>query len=170
VTAAECASHPVADREVVPNIGRPAAQAAGLLVMSGGVSVVRQRLLRCRLVPETTERRPPLVRRGASGRRVLSSLGVLGGRFYWGHGSSGLGTAHTFLRGHRIRLQVSGGAHPRYGRNLGTRRAVRDQHTLTGKRPHTTSRCPAPLCSVASFARLTSSVACRRVYPPYRWI
>jgi predicted acyl esterase len=25
----------------------------------------------------------------------------------------------TFLRGHRIRLQVSGGAHPRYGRNLG---------------------------------------------------
>jgi putative CocE/NonD family hydrolase len=28
--------------------------------------------------------------------------------------------AHTFLRGHRIRLQVSGGAHPRYGRNLGT--------------------------------------------------
>jgi hypothetical protein len=44
VTAAECASHPVADREVVPNIGRPAAQAAGLLVVSGGVSVVRQRL------------------------------------------------------------------------------------------------------------------------------
>jgi hypothetical protein len=28
--------------------------------------------------------------------------------------------AHTFRRGHRIRLQVSGGAHPRYGRNLGT--------------------------------------------------
>ena len=28
--------------------------------------------------------------------------------------------AHTFLRGHRIRLQVSGGAHPRYGRNHGT--------------------------------------------------
>jgi putative CocE/NonD family hydrolase len=28
--------------------------------------------------------------------------------------------AHAFLRGHRIRLQVSGGAHPRYGRNLGT--------------------------------------------------
>jgi uncharacterized protein len=28
--------------------------------------------------------------------------------------------AHTFLRGHRIRLQISGGAHPRYGRNLGT--------------------------------------------------
>lgn len=29
------------------------------------------------------------------------------------------GTAHRFLRGHRIRLQVSGGAHPRYARNLG---------------------------------------------------
>jgi uncharacterized protein len=28
--------------------------------------------------------------------------------------------ATTFLRGHRIRLQVSGGAHPRYGRNHGT--------------------------------------------------
>jgi uncharacterized protein len=28
--------------------------------------------------------------------------------------------AHVFQRGHRIRLQVSGGAHPRYGRNLGT--------------------------------------------------
>jgi uncharacterized protein len=28
--------------------------------------------------------------------------------------------AHAFRRGHRIRLQVSGGAHPRYGRNLGT--------------------------------------------------
>jgi uncharacterized protein len=27
---------------------------------------------------------------------------------------------HAFQRGHRIRLQVSGGAHPRYGRNLGT--------------------------------------------------
>ena len=29
-------------------------------------------------------------------------------------------TAHRFLRGHRIRLQVSAGAHPRYARNLGT--------------------------------------------------
>jgi putative CocE/NonD family hydrolase len=28
--------------------------------------------------------------------------------------------AHAFLRGHRIRLQVSGGGHPRYGRNHGT--------------------------------------------------
>lgn len=28
--------------------------------------------------------------------------------------------AHTFQRGHRIRPQVSGGAHPRYGRNPGT--------------------------------------------------
>lgn len=29
-------------------------------------------------------------------------------------------TAHRFAAGHRIRLQVSGGAHPRYARNLGT--------------------------------------------------
>jgi predicted acyl esterase len=26
---------------------------------------------------------------------------------------------HRFAAGHRIRLQVSGGAHPRYARNLG---------------------------------------------------
>jgi putative CocE/NonD family hydrolase len=30
-------------------------------------------------------------------------------------------TAHRFRAGHRIRLQVCGGAHPRYARNLGTR-------------------------------------------------
>jgi uncharacterized protein len=29
-------------------------------------------------------------------------------------------TAHRFAAGHRIRLQVSGGAHPRFARNLGT--------------------------------------------------
>ena len=29
-------------------------------------------------------------------------------------------TAHRFARGHRIRLQVSSGAHPRYARNPGT--------------------------------------------------
>jgi putative CocE/NonD family hydrolase len=29
-------------------------------------------------------------------------------------------TAHRFLAGHRIRLQISGGAHPRFARNLGT--------------------------------------------------
>jgi uncharacterized protein len=28
--------------------------------------------------------------------------------------------SHVFLAGHRIRLQLSGGAHPRFGRNLGT--------------------------------------------------
>ena len=30
-----------------------------------------------------------------------------------------LGTAHRFGRGHRLRLQVSGGAHPRFARNPG---------------------------------------------------
>jgi predicted acyl esterase len=29
-------------------------------------------------------------------------------------------TAYQFSAGHRIRLQVSGGAHPRYARNTGT--------------------------------------------------
>ena len=29
-------------------------------------------------------------------------------------------TAHRFAAGHRIRLQVSSGAHPRYARNPGT--------------------------------------------------
>jgi predicted acyl esterase len=29
-------------------------------------------------------------------------------------------TAHHFKPGHRIRLQVSGGAHPRFARNYGT--------------------------------------------------
>jgi putative CocE/NonD family hydrolase len=29
-------------------------------------------------------------------------------------------TAHRFLAGHRVRLQVAGGAHPRFARNLGT--------------------------------------------------
>jgi predicted acyl esterase len=29
-------------------------------------------------------------------------------------------TAHRFRRGHRIRLQVSSGAHPRYARNTGS--------------------------------------------------
>ena len=31
-----------------------------------------------------------------------------------------LGAAHRFGRGHRLRLQVSGGAHPRFARNPGT--------------------------------------------------
>jgi hypothetical protein len=32
------------------------------------------------------------------------------------------GVSHVFQPGHRIRLQVSGGAFPRYARNLGTAR------------------------------------------------
>jgi putative CocE/NonD family hydrolase len=46
-------------------------------------------------------------------------------------------TAHRFRAGHRIRLQVSGGAHPRYARNLGTgepagqaTRGVPTNHTI----------------------------------------
>jgi putative CocE/NonD family hydrolase len=38
-------------------------------------------------------------------------------------------TAHWFRRGHRVRLHVSGGAHPRFARNLGT-----DEPLATGTR------------------------------------
>jgi len=39
-------------------------------------------------------------------------------------------TAHAFLAGHRLRLQVSSGAHPRYARNLGTDEPVGTATTL----------------------------------------
>jgi putative CocE/NonD family hydrolase len=35
-------------------------------------------------------------------------------------------TGHSFLAGHRVRLQITGGAHPRYARNLGT-----GEHAIT---------------------------------------
>ncbi|PZG21698.1 X-Pro dipeptidyl-peptidase [Spongiactinospora gelatinilytica] len=38
--------------------------------------------------------------------------------------------AHRFARGHRIRLQVAGGAHPRYGRNPGTGRPLATEREL----------------------------------------
>jgi predicted acyl esterase len=37
--------------------------------------------------------------------------------------------AHRFGAGHRIRLMIAGGSHPRYSRNLGT-----DEPPLTGER------------------------------------
>jgi len=39
-------------------------------------------------------------------------------------------TAHCFLRGHRLRLQVSSGAHPRYARNMGTDEPIGTATTL----------------------------------------
>jgi hypothetical protein len=39
-------------------------------------------------------------------------------------------TAHTFLRGHRLRLQVSSGAHPRHNRNFGSGEPLADATTL----------------------------------------
>jgi len=39
-------------------------------------------------------------------------------------------TAHTFLRGHSIRLQVSSGAHPRFARNLGTDEPIGSATTM----------------------------------------
>lgn len=39
-------------------------------------------------------------------------------------------TAHCFRRGHRLRLQVSSGAHPRYARNTGTDEPIGEAMTL----------------------------------------
>lgn len=38
--------------------------------------------------------------------------------------------AHTFRKGHRLRLQVSSGAHPRYARNMGTDEPIGSATTL----------------------------------------
>ncbi|WP_413105776.1 CocE/NonD family hydrolase [Streptomyces sp. Inha503] len=40
-------------------------------------------------------------------------------------------TAHRFAPGHRIRLQISGGAHPRFARNTGSGEPTLDATTLT---------------------------------------
>jgi predicted acyl esterase len=48
---------------------------------------------------------------------------------------------HRLRAGHRLRLQVSGGAFPRFARNLGTPGNPADGHVL---RPsHHTIHCPA---------------------------
>ena len=39
-------------------------------------------------------------------------------------------TAHRFAPGHRLRLQVSGGAHPRWARNTGTPEQIATATTL----------------------------------------
>ena len=54
-------------------------------------------------------------------------------------------TAVTFRRGHRIRLQVSSGAHPVHARNLGERRTDRTRHHLPGRRPGGPPRSGAPV-------------------------
>ena len=63
-------------------------------------------------VGEHHRRHPPPERRGRAAGAVTIDL--------WP-------TAHQFRPGHRIRLQVSSGAHPRYARNLGRRRAAGDR-------------------------------------------
>ncbi|MBJ3783337.1 CocE/NonD family hydrolase [Devosia sediminis] len=40
-------------------------------------------------------------------------------------------TAHTFLPGHRLRLLVASGAHPRYARNLGTNEPIGTASTMS---------------------------------------
>jgi predicted acyl esterase len=59
--------------------------------------------------------------------------------------------AHRFRAGHRIRLMVAGGSHPRFARNLGTgeppltaRRLVRSTHTVAHGRGGT-SRLVLPV-------------------------
>lgn len=39
-------------------------------------------------------------------------------------------TAHSFLPGHRLRLLIASGAHPRYARNLGTDESIRTATTM----------------------------------------
>ncbi len=45
-------------------------------------------------------------------------------------------TAHLFRAGHRLRLQVSSGAHPRYARNTGTGEPIRTARTLASAHQH----------------------------------
>ncbi|HHG91320.1 MAG TPA: CocE/NonD family hydrolase [Devosia sp.] len=62
--------------------------------------------------------------------------------------------AHTFLKGHRIRLQVSSGAHPRFARNLGTdepigtatKMVAADQEIFHGK--EYPSAVSLPVCKI----------------------
>jgi hypothetical protein len=64
------------------------------------------------------------------------------------------GCAHRLVTGHRLRLQVSGGAHPRFARNLGT-----DEPLATGQRlvpsvhvvHHAESRVALPVMSARRY-------------------
>ena len=56
-------------------------------------------------------------------------------------------TAYQFSAGHRIRLQVSGGAHPRYARNTGT---ADPQATATRLVPQTSRSSITPMRSAHS--------------------
>ncbi|MEU9968308.1 CocE/NonD family hydrolase [Streptomyces malaysiensis] len=55
-------------------------------------------------------------------------------------------TAHRFASGHRVRLQISGGAHPRFARNTGSGEPTLDATTLTPVRitVHGTSALELP--------------------------
>jgi predicted acyl esterase len=76
--------------------------------------------------------------------------------------------AHTFLRGHRIRLQVSGGAHPCYGRNHGTAEPYATSTRLQAS--HRTvlhDAQPTPLQRVATRVPLTAGGwPAARLYTP----
>ncbi len=64
-------------------------------------------------------------------------------------------TAHRFLAGHRLRLQVSSGAHPRYARNTGTGEPLATATTLAAARQevyHDPARPSAVILPVTSHA------------------
>ena len=73
--------------------------------------------------------------------------------------------AHTFRRGHRIRLQVSGGAHPRYGRNpgtgepLATGRALRAGDRAIHHDAHRTSAVWLPVSQLSRATEMPSGIA-----------
>ena len=54
-------------------------------------------------------------------------------------------TAHRFKRGHRIRVQVSSGAFPRYARNPGSGEPLATRHPPAGGRPGRLPRPGAPV-------------------------
>lgn len=76
-------------------------------------------------------------------------------------------TAHGFLPGHRLRLQVSSGAHPRYARNPGTNEPVGAATTLRANPveillgPDGPSALTLPLYDPAGFPAQTSATTSR---------
>ncbi|WP_409496642.1 CocE/NonD family hydrolase [Amycolatopsis sp. cmx-11-12] len=73
-------------------------------------------------------------------------------------------TANTFVRGHRIRLQVSGGAHPLYARNPGSGEAPAiattleavEHHVLHG--PEHASRIELPVVDLGGRSSVVSAI------------
>jgi uncharacterized protein len=71
-------------------------------------------------------------------------------------------TAHRFAAGHRIRLQVSSGAHPRYARNPGTGEPLATATTLRSAQQAVHHDPARPSAVLLPVARAGSSLAARR--------